>query len=116
MAIIHTHTCVICGVTRSRPYPLETYVCFNCGIERRKVNDKAREGSGIIKKRKIREAGGKICSECGQSSDKVILHHIEAVALGGKTTDENTRLLCPECHKAVHSGVKLKYKGHKLLL
>lgn len=116
MAKKFINTCVDCGYKKEKPYLLDTYVCFNCRIKREKANRKAREGSWTIRKRKIKEAGGNICSKCGQESDKVILHHIEPIALGGPTSSENTILLCSECHKEAHANLKIKGRGIKLPL
>jgi len=54
---------------------------------------------------------GKICMVCGKKFDKEYLqcHHIVKFADGGATDEENTALVCANCHSILHRGNETKY-------
>ena len=43
---------------------------------------------------------GGACASCGVF--RVHLHHVRFRSLGGKTTAENLKSLCPKCHTKAH--------------
>jgi len=52
----------------------------------------------------FRKAGGR-CEKCGRklSIDNFHVHHRIPHSEGGKTTLENAMVLCPDCHREIHS-------------
>lgn len=46
------------------------------------------------------------CEMCG-STDRLELHHIKPIALGGTNRPENLQTLCHDCHMAVHKIMKI---------
>ena len=111
----YTHYCAVCGESRWAWYEVKLYLCQKCKRQRNAAVDRARSGTEKIKKRHLK-VNGATCSECKNRFSQLILHHIVPIALGGKTTFENTRLVCDECHRALHAETKLQNKAYRLLL
>jgi hypothetical protein len=61
-----------------------------------------------IKKERDPEKVAKVIKEKGYTSGKLprgkVLHHIKPVALGGKTTKKNTRVITTTKHKQIHKN------------
>ena len=51
-------------------------------------------------KRQTRD--GQSCIKCGRT-EKMTLHHIMPVKIGGGNSEENLARLCKTCHRAVHA-------------
>lgn len=51
----------------------------------------------------IRERGNK-CEICGWSKARCDVHHLVPKAEGGLHTIENALVLCPNCHRELHTG------------
>lgn len=47
------------------------------------------------------------CQNCGWNKDTCDVHHRVPKSQGGEWTEENLILVCPNCHRLIHSG-KLK--------
>ena len=61
-----------------------------------------RKGQALRKRRLARS--NYLCERCrdaGEVRSADVVDHIKPLALGGTDTDENTRNLCHDCHKAV---------------
>lgn len=66
--------------------------------------DIVRSGSAVVKAKRI-AAIGCVCENCRISMPSkrlVQLHHVVFVSRGGTNEDENTLLLCPNCHVRAH--------------
>lgn len=48
---------------------------------------------------------GKICVYCG-SQEKLHIHHIIPMDLGGPNTMENLEVVCKLCHHKLHSSIR----------
>lgn len=46
---------------------------------------------------------GESCTECGWNEGTCDVHHVIHVSKGGKNTVNNAKVLCPNCHRKVHS-------------
>lgn len=61
-----------------------------------------------IKKERDPEKVAKIIKQKGYPSGKLprgkVLHHIKPVAIGGKTTKKNTRVITTTKHKQIHKN------------
>ena len=60
-----------------------------------------RKNSTKIKKRKLDESP--VCYVCQDGTFYILeLHHVIPIKSGGSDCDENTELLCPNCHAYFH--------------
>ena len=61
-----------------------------------------------IKKERSSKKVAKVIKKKGYSSGELprnkVLHHVKPVALGGKTTEKNTRVVTKEKHKQIHKN------------
>lgn len=61
-----------------------------------------------IKKQRDPEKVTKVIKQKGYPSEKLprgkVLHHIKPVAVGGKTTKKNTRVITTTKHKQIHKN------------
>jgi hypothetical protein len=61
-----------------------------------------------IKKERDPEKVAKVIRQKGYPSGKLprgkVLHHIKSVAVGGKTTKKNTRVVTTKKHKQIHKN------------
>lgn len=98
-----TYSCVGCGadVYSSADRKSEAR-CHKCRLNRDQEARRLRSNSSHLKKKMI-EADGRICQDCGREDD-VMLHHITSIKDGGKTTPDNCILLCEDCHRNRHGG------------
>lgn len=78
-------------------------LCFDCASQRSKEKHKIQQ-EAYRKGRKMAQANGNKCQQCGKVCEKSELdcHHITPLSLGGTNDDDNLMLLCRECHKKVH--------------
>ena len=91
------------------------YVCSQCKSKRNKANKKARSGTQALKT-KLLVIRGNACEICSIPSKNLIIHHKTPVSQGGKTTDENTQLVCNSCHQELHKkSASLAWKGHTIM-
>ncbi|HAT13675.1 MAG TPA: HNH endonuclease [Microcoleaceae bacterium UBA11344] len=54
--------------------------------------------------KEVKHRDGNECEICGKVSDIANGHHVIAYSDGGPAHLKNMMTLCPECHKAYHSG------------
>jgi len=54
------------------------------------------------KKELLRKFVNHRCENCHNKSEKLIPHRIHRGYLGGEYTLNNIKMLCPDCHKAIH--------------
>lgn len=66
---------------------------------------------GISKRttHKILKRAGVACSICHWSEASCDLHHIEAKAKGGSDLNDNLVVVCPNCHRVIHTTDKYSY-------
>jgi len=82
-------------------------------MKRSKINpisDKKKIEKGIeaeLRAKLLEEHGG-LCQICGRWPDLygLSLHHLKYKSHGGKSTEENCRLICRSCHERIHLGRK----------
>ena len=57
-------------------------------------------------RRRVFTRDGWMCCECGRVCSWTSGHlaHIQSRGAGGSDTEENTRLLCGDCHRAEHGN------------
>jgi 5-methylcytosine-specific restriction endonuclease McrA len=55
----------------------------------------------------VKQRDGNVCEICGKVSEIANGHHVIPYSDGGSADLKNMMTLCPECHRAYHSG-KLK--------
>ena len=57
-------------------------------------------------RRRMLDAAGHRCSECGGGAGKLELHHVKEVRDGGDDSDGNILVLCFHHHRALHAGAR----------
>lgn len=57
---------------------------------------------------------GKKCMVCERKFSKLEGHHIVEFAKGGATNLENIGLICPNCHRELHTGGKKEEYNRKI--
>jgi len=57
---------------------------------------------------------GEQCSECGWDEGTCDVHHIEPVSQGGKHSIDNAKVLCPNCHRKIHSRKRKRFSDETI--
>ena len=75
-----------------------------------KRKQKIRGQQIAIKKRLLKNQNYPHCEYCGIDNKKILqIHHIKPICEGGDNEEDNLIILCPNCHKSVHSGLISRY-------
>ena len=83
--------------------------CDNCKRKSSRKNENANSILDLSKRTiaKILKRAGKGCSICGWKEANPVKHHIEFRSNGGKESDDNLILVCPNHHAIIHENKKI---------
>lgn len=66
---------------------------------------KLRSQQASIKRNILKSSKNPHCEYCGNNNKQILqIHHIKGIAEGGDNALSNVIILCPNCHKMVHTG------------
>ena len=77
----------------------------NYSIHNNRNKKKNKRSAGALLRELLFSFLGNICSKCGnskQEGNKLVIHHIVPIFLGGENIRENVTVLCEKCHKELH--------------
>ena len=107
----HTYICDTCGITftTNRSFRKERKKqCQNCIQKRKHVNENPETIFDLSKRTisKILNRANKGCSICGWNESTCDIHHIIERKNGGTDILSNLIIVCPNCHRVIHTTDK----------
>ena len=107
---IHTYTCETCGKIFERKHPIRKgrkHTCNDCKNSSVHFKENPTSLTDFSKRTisKILFRSGKGCAICGWNKAICDVHHIKHRKNGGTDDNNNLVILCPNCHREIHSGV-----------
>ena len=108
---LYSYICEKCGIefTTKKPFRKNRKVkCGNCIQKRKHVQDNPDSIMELSKRTisKILHRSGVGCAICGWNESTCDIHHIIERKSGGTNDVTNLIIVCPNCHRIIHSNKK----------